>query len=380
MMTAENKNSHDQTNHIKRRTLVLVTTTVLVACLAVTGATTVSAQSEVVSEFDNDAEGWTVTGDAQTATPTWEATGGNPDGHIVSDDSVAGGVWYWNASERYLGDKSGFLNGTLEYDLRVSANDSQFSDDDIVLEGGGTTLVYDHGDQSTHPRLDWTEYEVVLNASDDGWTNETGGTPTRSEFDSVLSSLSSLEIRGEYKTGSDTGRLDNVVLGSVQESTPSVTASGGTASPGGSATVTADAQDVISVAINDIPNNWSVASKDTDGGLAIGDPSTGIVVSYATVGEQSSVSISFTFDIPSDAPIQDNDIEVVASSPNGDATDTATVSVQDCPADPVVCSYDPNGDIGTSELQQAITDFIQNNIDTGDLQAVINAFVQSQSP
>jgi len=47
-----------------------------------------------------------------------------------------------------------------------------------------------------------------------------------------------------------------------------------------------------------------------------------------------------------------------------------------CPVDPVVCTYDPNGDIGTGELQQAINDFIQDpNVGTGDLQAVINAFI-----
>jgi len=159
-------------------------------------------------------------------------------------------------------------------------------------------------------------------------------------------------------------------------SSRSVTASGGSASPGGRATVTVDAEDVTSVAINDIPDDWSVASSSTDGGQLIGNPSTGIVVSYATAGEQPSVSISVTFDIPSDAPIQDNNLEVVAFGTSGpDATDTATVSVQDCPADPVVCSYDPNGDIGTGELQQGINDFTQENIGTGDLQAIINAFL-----
>lgn len=62
-------------------------------------------------------------------------------------------------------------------------------------------------------------------------------------------------------------------------------------------------------------------------------------------------------------------------------TTTRTVSVGDrsgCPTDPVVCTYDPNGDIGTGELQQAIGDFVSDEIETADLQTVINAFIQSQ--
>jgi hypothetical protein len=201
-----------QTRSDRKRNLIIIST-LFVASLMSVGTTAVSAQ-DVVSEFDSDAEGWTVTGDTQGgSTPTWEGTGGNPGGHIVADDSVAGGTWYWNAPGEFLGGKSDSYDGTLEYDLRVSSTSSQFDNSDIVLEGDGKTLIYDHGDESTHPGTDWTEYEVVLNESDGGWSDEnTGTSPTQPEFESVLSSLSALRIRGEYRSGSDTGRLDNVVL------------------------------------------------------------------------------------------------------------------------------------------------------------------------
>ncbi len=47
-----------------------------------------------------------------------------------------------------------------------------------------------------------------------GWKiGELNGTvPTESEFQSVLSNLTSLQIRGEYISGADTGDLDNVIL------------------------------------------------------------------------------------------------------------------------------------------------------------------------
>ena len=311
-MAAGNKNSHNKTNPIKKRTLVLVTTTVLVACLAVIGATTVSAQSEVVSEFDNGPEGWTATGDTQTGSVAWQATGGNPGGHVVADDSVAGGVWYWNASEDFLGDKSGFLDETLEYDLNVSSTDSQFNAKDVILEGGGTTLEYDHGDQSTHPGTDWTEYEVVLNASDDGWENETGDTPTRSEFDSVLSSLSSLEIRGEYKSGPDTGRLDNVVLsaedtgGSINDVQVTLSDEDGDGLDDSiTVDVSVDGDEGVTVVEFDAPFSLDLSETETNQGslVSINDGqqkenvtfgSTGFTGTYTVKGDLSGQSVGET--------------------------------------------------------------------------------------
>lgn len=173
-------------------------------------------------------------------------------------------------------------------------------------------------------------------------------------------------------------RPNNVNLDfNISSAKTSVNATGDTASPGGQATLKIDARRVTSVSINDIPNSWTVANSNTEGGQLIGDTSTDIVISYATAGLQQRVDISLALDVPSDASTGDNILNVRASGQSGpEATDTATVSVQDCPFEAAVCTYDPEGDIGTPELQQAISDFVQGNIDTGDLQAVISAFVQ----
>jgi len=177
-------------------------------------------------------------------------------------------------------------------------------------------------------------------------------------------------------------RPDNVNLdfniSSVVATQPSVSASGDTASLGGQATVTVDSEDVGSISVSNIPNSWSVASSQDDGAQLIGSPSQGLIWSWAASGVQSSVSVSVTFDIPSNAQTgTSTDLEVTASSPEGDAMDTATVTIEDCPVEPVVCNYDPNGNIGTAELQDAINDFVQGSIGPGDLQAVINAFISS---
>lgn len=186
--------------------IVLVAVVVLAGC--------VGGSETVTSTFDEGTEGWTVVGDAQSGQvePDHVSEGGNPGGYLEATDDTAGGVWYWNSSQEYLGDKSAYSGGTLSFDLNQSATDSQFNDTDVILESNDTRLGYDFGDSSTHPGQNWTSYEVPLSA-DDGWTNlETDEPATQEEFDQILSDLNELWIRGEYREGSDTGGIDNVEL------------------------------------------------------------------------------------------------------------------------------------------------------------------------
>lgn len=176
---------------------------------------TAAAQSPrgeaITSTFDTDAEGWAVFGDAEggTATPDYNATGGNPGGYLSADDDVAGGTWYWDAPDAYLGNRSGSFERTLSFDLRQTATSNQFDNADLVLRGGGMELRFDTAE---NPGTDWTSYAVLL-STDAGWTvGDTEEAPTEAEFMAVLSDLTALRIRGEFRTGADTGSLDNVVL------------------------------------------------------------------------------------------------------------------------------------------------------------------------
>jgi hypothetical protein len=97
----------------------------------------------------------------------------------------------------------------LRFDLRQSSTESQFDGDDVVLVGGGLTLIYDTAD---NPGTDWTSYSVVLDETG-GWINENTGEPaTQQEIQNVLADLTALRIRGEFVEGADTGSLDNVFL------------------------------------------------------------------------------------------------------------------------------------------------------------------------
>ena len=163
----------------------------------------------ISSFFDVDGEGWTVFGDADG--PFYEATDGNPGGHIRVDDQVTGISWFFNAPAKFLGDISRFYNGRLSFDLRQAPTNDQFpTGNDVDLIGAGLRLFIETG---YNPLTDWTRYSITILREDAGWiVDGEDRPPTRTEFLAVLADLQELRIRGEYQVGTDTGRLDNVVL------------------------------------------------------------------------------------------------------------------------------------------------------------------------
>ena len=169
---------------------------------------------QIISTFETDDDGWQITGDAQggAAVPNYEGSKGNPAPSISATDDVQGGTWYFKAPGKFLGDKSGFVGGTLEFDLMQEIGSrNQFNNDDIVLKGGGLTMTYD---TSQNPgggtSGSWTSYSVSLDDSDN-W--DVGGSAAdQSDIETVLGDLTELRIRGEYQSGADTGYLDNVTL------------------------------------------------------------------------------------------------------------------------------------------------------------------------
>ena len=178
---------------------------------AVGFAITGIASAAITSTFDADSDGWSAIGDF-AAPVQWFAAGGNPGGHIEIPDAVLGGVTFFVAPAKFLGDKSVAIGSALTFDLQqlISGGANQFNDSDVVLTGNGITLVYD---LPTNPAIgSWTSYSVPLIAS--GWTVSSlgGAAASESQFQQVLASLTQLRIRAEYQTGPDTGLLDNVSL------------------------------------------------------------------------------------------------------------------------------------------------------------------------
>ena len=166
--------------------------------------------TSVVSTFDTDSDGWTAIGDI-AAPASWSATGGNPAGHIEIADAVTGGVTYFVAPAKFLGNQGDSYGTPLAFDLRQSypAASNQFNDTDIILTGGGFTLVFDT--PVNPPNNSWASYSVLLTETA-GWrlSTLTGAVPTQAQMQATLTNLTDLQIRAEFQTGADTGSLDNV--------------------------------------------------------------------------------------------------------------------------------------------------------------------------
>jgi laminin B (domain IV) len=114
-----------------------------------------------ISTFNTDTEGWSAVGDV-AGPVTWLSSGGNPAGHIELTDQVIGGVTYFVAPAKFHGNYSSAYGTSLTFDLRQSYTGSpnQFDDSDVILVGGGLTLVFD---TPMNPANNgWTLYNVPL--------------------------------------------------------------------------------------------------------------------------------------------------------------------------------------------------------------------------
>lgn len=163
------------------------------------------------STFESGDDGWRLSGDANTQ-PELLTSGGNPGGNICGTDQVGGNIWYFVAPQKFLGDASSTYGKRLTLDLKQDSIFNQIRGRDVVLNGGGLSIVYN---MRSGPGTDWTPYSVSLEEAGSAWARDEAGFPpaTESDIRTVLRNLNALRIRGEYVDGSDTACLDNVYLG-----------------------------------------------------------------------------------------------------------------------------------------------------------------------
>ncbi|AWB28227.1 PGF-CTERM sorting domain-containing protein [Halococcoides cellulosivorans] len=124
---------------------------------------------------------------------------------------------------------------------------------------------------------------------------------------------------------------------------PTVDATDGTVRPGETVTVDITADNVDSLWLGDIPNNWTIESVDDQGTTPIIQTfDSGQEIAWNWGGTVSDVSISVTFAIPENASIGDTTLTLGA---NGlDSVDTSTISVvEELPTD------EPTTEPGTDE-------------------------------
>ncbi len=157
------------------------------------------------SGFETGDEGWTILGPSEAVQHF--PTGGSPGGHIgVTSD--AAGQWFWAAPQSVLDAAAQAYGGRLAYDLKISADPVQSTQRNIRLTGAGLNLTYNVIYRPI--KTEWRRANVLLHENA-GWVLEgTNTAPTQAQFQSVLSALSGLEIRAEFREDLMTAYLDDV--------------------------------------------------------------------------------------------------------------------------------------------------------------------------
>lgn len=180
-------------------------------------AFTCGLRGQVVSDFEQDADGWIVAdlplalGNPpsvnNTFPVTYSATGGNPGGHISRADPTA--LWFhFAAPAKFLGDKSSYYGGRLTYDMSTTANDGVLYPA-VILVGAGKALYY----PASWPLTTFTFFDIPLLPA--GWkvgSYTQGPEPTAEEMGEILADLQAIYIDGDWSSINEVSRLDNVRL------------------------------------------------------------------------------------------------------------------------------------------------------------------------
>lgn len=161
----------------------------------------VTAQASVIrSGFDVDLEGWTA---FDGGNPVFVASGGNPGGYLEMTDTT-GGSMQAIAPAPFLGNRTGFLGGSLGFDaIQLNQDPSDWSGFGTVrLTGGGLTAFLDLAPDGEPGRV-WNSYSVVLDAA--LWSGDS--------LAAVLADLTSISIELEDHDGiSEVVGFDNFFL------------------------------------------------------------------------------------------------------------------------------------------------------------------------
>jgi hypothetical protein len=178
--------------------------------------------AQVISTFDNQETtlGWTTSffpssGPFTTPTSTGNAAlshGANGDNKL--DIFYSGSsLLYFEAPSDFLGNKFSAFNKSLSFDVGDNGTGTEVNGPDVILVGGGLTLVLDIStNPPTNSTLTLGHFDVML-APSSAWhiSSLTGITPTTAQFQSALSALTALRIRGSFHQSGVAG-IDNILM------------------------------------------------------------------------------------------------------------------------------------------------------------------------
>lgn len=184
------------------RNILLVTIFILIL-----GLNEVSFAMPIISTFNVNDEGWTVSG----AVVNHESIGGNPGGFLSIED-IADDTFSVYLPSKFKGNLSQFDGGLLSYDVVIIDPIVPFTSigsgfGRIQLEGGGSSATFDYAPNPPIPSSQyWKIYYVPMTA--EAWNT------TQESWEKVISDVTNAHIILEPENWSTVG-LDNFKIDSV---------------------------------------------------------------------------------------------------------------------------------------------------------------------
>jgi hypothetical protein len=163
--------------------------------------------AQVSTNFDTGLEGWQVTGDNSAA---WEDTTGNPGGCLSVNDWATGPLNFAVAPTEYHGDWGNMTaSDSLSAEIFHSSSDpDDYPPEYIFRIAGPAGAAHVFSGPSYQPVKDvWNRYAVALDST--AWTIESG------TWSDIVGAVNSLRVMGEFTTGPEICRIDNVNLTST---------------------------------------------------------------------------------------------------------------------------------------------------------------------
>ncbi|KAM6915638.1 laminin subunit alpha-2 isoform 3-T3 [Xenentodon cancila] len=149
--------------------------------------------------------GWHLVGD--TGGRVWSVHRQTPPYLSVRHADVVndlGSAYYWNAPGLYLGNKLTAYGGSVVFTVSYTTDQQEqmairvTSEPDLIIEGGGFTIIDKRFGQQVYPSSPSTSRVVLL--PEQFLVSETGLPISRRDFMSVLANVTSMMVRATYST------------------------------------------------------------------------------------------------------------------------------------------------------------------------------------
>ncbi len=213
----------------------------------VEGGSVLPSRTVVISQFDNDLDGWThnsaassLPGASQSerlSTILWESSGGRPGGYALQWDAGGSEVDAFVAPSKFLGNLSLLVEPRFEFDLKSVASGGPTYAVEVRIFGAGSAWSWSSAvlppppdDPLCHvsplgmpPEVcNWRHYVASLQPS--LWTRFSG----EATFSQMLRNVQRIEVISDLSLDAETVGLDNFALMSRDIGQPQIVLSGNT--------------------------------------------------------------------------------------------------------------------------------------------------------